>query len=66
MNVIHLHKFEHVHTQYKVINEQFTGMAAELHFWDLLHEQAQLESNWKQEDWQLHALLSHQCLNSPI
>lgn len=57
MNVIHLHKFEHVHTQYKVINEQFTGMAAELHFWDLLHEQAQLESNWKQEGWQLHALL---------
>lgn len=55
-----------MYTQYKVTNEQFTGMAAELHFWDLLHEQAQLESNWKQEGWQLHALLSHQCLNSPI
>lgn len=36
-----------MYTQYKVTNEQFIGMAAELHFWDLLHEQAQLESNWK-------------------
>lgn len=64
-----------MYTQYKMTNEQFTGMEAELHSWDLLHEQAPLETTGKhksstpapvQEDWQIDVLLSHQCFNSPI
>lgn len=36
-----------MYIQYKVNNEQFIGLAAELHSWDLLHEEAQLANNGK-------------------